>query len=356
MKGTNMKNILLIIDLQKGFVSKGLTDSTKERIDELIEANLFDCIISTVYRNYPDSPIERLMGWDKLQTAEEQLVVGAAKTESDHFIKKTTYSAYSSALIDLLKSENNGELPTRIFIAGLDTECCVLATATDLFEAGIRPIVLQQYCGASGGEDAHLAGVRSLCSLIGSNNVYQSFIKQREDLDQAIIRAESNNHASFESLYEKAHRVVDLLIQKGWHISFAESCTGGKAAAGIVDVANASAVLDASFVTYANEAKMKFLGVSSETIEKYGVVSEGVAMEMAIGAAKQTNAEVGIGISGIAGPSGATADKPIGMVCFGFYINGEMYTATKQFGTIGRNAVREASVSFVYDTLIEKFL
>ncbi len=351
-----MKNILLIIDLQKGFVSKGLTDSAKERIDGLIRADLFDCVISTVYRNYPDSPIERLMGWNKLQTAEEQTVVGAAATDSKHFIDKTTYSAYSPALVDLLKSENGGELPNHVFIAGLDTECCVLATATDLFEAGIRPIVLQQYCGASGGEDAHLAGIRSLCSLIGSNNVYEGFIKEKKDLDQAITRAVENKHSSFDSLYKKAHRVVDLLMQKGWHISFAESCTGGKAAAGIVDVANASAVFDASYVTYANEAKMKFLGVSSETIEKYGVVSEAVAGEMASGAAKQTGAEVGIGISGIAGPSGATADKPIGMVCFGFYINGKTYTATKQFGTIGRNAVREASVAFVYESLNEKFL
>ena len=351
-----MKNILLIIDLQKGFVSKGLTDSAKERIDGLIEAELFDCVVSTVYRNYPNSPIERLMGWNKLQTAEEQAVVGAAATESKYFIDKTTYSADSPELLDLLKSENEGELPNHVFIAGLDTECCVLATATDLFEAGIRPIVLQQYCGSSGGEDAHLAGIRSLCSLIGSNNVYEGFVEEKKDLDQAIIHAEKNTHASFESIYKKAHRVVDLLMQKGWHISFAESCTGGKAAAGIVDVANASAVLDASFVTYANEAKMKFLGVSAERIEKYGVVSEAVAGEMAIGAAKQTGAEIGIGISGIAGPSGATADKSIGMVCFGFYINGETYTATKLFGAIGRNAVRESSVAFVYDTLIEKFL
>ncbi|MBQ4557133.1 MAG: CinA family protein [Clostridia bacterium] len=146
-------------------------------------------------------------------------------------------------------------------------------------------------------------------------------------------------------------KLVDLLCEKGWHISFAESCTGGKAAAGIVDVANASAVLDASFVTYSNEAKIKYLGVSPDTIAKNGVVSEEVAIEMAKGTAKANNAEVGVGITGIAGPTGATKNKPIGMVCFGFYINGECHTATKQFGAIGRNTVRDASVDFVYDTL-----
>ena len=150
----------------------------------------------------------------------------------------------------------------------------------------------------------------------------------------------------------KAHTLVALLTEKGWHICFAESCTGGMAAAGIVDVASASAVIDVSFVTYANEAKIKHLGVSPESIEKHGVVSQAVAAEMAIGAARAGNAEIGVGISGIAGPSGGTPEKPVGTVCFGFYINGETITKTMHFGNIGRNAVRLASVDFVYDTLI----
>lgn len=145
--------------------------------------------------------------------------------------------------------------------------------------------------------------------------------------------------------------VVNALIKKGYHISFAESCTGGMATATIVSVADASKVLDVSFVTYANEAKMRYLGVLEETIEKYGVVSEQVANEMAYGVAEEAGSEVGVGITGIAGPTGGTATKPVGMVCFGFNINGEVKTFTKQFGEIGRNEVRKSSVEFVMETL-----
>lgn len=152
------------------------------------------------------------------------------------------------------------------------------------------------------------------------------------------------------SLEEK---VVEILTQKGWKIAFSESCTGGLCAATLVNVANASAVLDESYVTYANEAKIKLVNVSEETISANGVVSEEVAFEMATGTAQAANANVGVGVTGIAGPGGATATKPVGMVCFGFCVNGECKTYTKQFGAIGRQQVRAASVNFVYETLIE---
>lgn len=145
--------------------------------------------------------------------------------------------------------------------------------------------------------------------------------------------------------------VVNQLIQKNYHISFAESCTGGMACAALVSVADASKVLDVSFVTYANEAKIQYLGVAAETIEEFGVVSEEVAAQMASGVAKEAGSEVGVGITGVAGPGGGTKDKPVGMVCFGFYMNGETVTYTKQFGAIGRNEVRAKSVEFVYETL-----
>ncbi len=145
--------------------------------------------------------------------------------------------------------------------------------------------------------------------------------------------------------------VVNKLIEKNYHISFAESCTGGMACAALVSVADASKVLDVSFVTYANEAKIHYLGVDEATIEEHGVVSKEVACQMAKGVAKEAGSEVGVGITGVAGPGGGTKDKPVGMVCFGFYINGEVMTYTKQFGEIGRNEVRKKSVAFVYEIL-----
>lgn len=148
-------------------------------------------------------------------------------------------------------------------------------------------------------------------------------------------------------------KVVNALIEKAYRIACAESCTGGLLCGKIIDVPNASAVLDCSFVTYANEAKIKYLGVKEETIIKYGVVSEEVAGQMAKGVALEAGAQVGVATSGIAGPTGGTATKPVGMVCFGFWVDGKLTTATRQFGDIGRNRVREAAVQYALETLSE---
>lgn len=146
-------------------------------------------------------------------------------------------------------------------------------------------------------------------------------------------------------------QVVNKLIEKNYRISFAESCTGGLCCGTLVNVSNASKVLDMSFVTYANEAKVELINVNPDTIEKYGVVSEEVAGEMCKGIAEKAHSEVGVGVTGVAGPTGGTDKKPVGMICFGFYINGEVTTRTMQFGNLGRNNVRDCSVKFVFNTL-----
>lgn len=153
--------------------------------------------------------------------------------------------------------------------------------------------------------------------------------------------------------FRRAQAVVAALTARHWHISFAESCTAGLAAAKLVDVPSASAVFDASFVTYANEAKVQYLGVDPAAIKAYGVVSEPVAGQMAKGCADRNHAEVGVGISGIAGPTGGTPEKPVGTVCFGFCHDGNTETCTRHFGSIGRAEVRAASVRFVYEKLCE---
>lgn len=148
--------------------------------------------------------------------------------------------------------------------------------------------------------------------------------------------------------------LVTLLMNKGYHISFAESCTGGKACAQIVNVPNASKVLNCSFITYSNESKIQFLHVNPKTIEEYGAVSEEVALEMASGAAKAAKSEIGVGITGIAGPIGGTEKKPVGMVCFGIQIHDKSYTTyTEYFMNKSRNDVRDSSVEFVLKKLLE---
>ncbi len=146
--------------------------------------------------------------------------------------------------------------------------------------------------------------------------------------------------------------LVEKLIEKNFHISFAESCTGGMCCGRIVNVPNASRVLDMSFVTYADYAKTELLGVAQQSIDDFGVVSEQVACEMARGVASKAGSDVGVGITGIAGPTGATETKPVGMVCFGFCIGNKVETFTCYFGNIGRNNVREKSVDFVFSTLL----
>lgn len=152
---------------------------------------------------------------------------------------------------------------------------------------------------------------------------------------------------------ELEEKLVNLLIKKGHHISFAESCTGGKVCAQVVNVPNASKVLNCSFITYSNESKIKFLNVNPVTIENYGAVSEEVAREMASGAAKTANSEIGVGITGIAGPLGGSETKPVGMVCFGIQINDRIYSYTEHFKNKSRNNVRNSSVEFVLKKLIE---
>jgi PncC family amidohydrolase len=160
------------------------------------------------------------------------------------------------------------------------------------------------------------------------------------------------------SMANLEEQVVDKLLENGYTISFAESCTGGLCAATIVNVPNASSVLSSSIVTYSPEAKIAYLHVDPTTIQTYGVVSEPVAAQMAEGMAKLNCDDIAVGVTGIAGPSGGTPDLPVGTVCFGFSIPGEASgvritrTFTKHFGDIGRQNVRKSSVSFVLETLL----
>lgn len=108
--------------------------------------------------------------------------------------------------------------------------------------------------------------------------------------------------------------VGDLLVERGARLAVAESCTGGLLAARLTDVAGASRFLERGFVTYSNRSKTDLLGVAAETIEAHGAVSEPVARAMAEGARRAAGVEVGVGITGVAGPDGGTAEKPVGLV------------------------------------------
>ena len=141
---------------------------------------------------------------------------------------------------------------------------------------------------------------------------------------------------------EAAREVIEELRRRGWKLTAAESCTGGLFIAGMIDVPGASAVIDQSFITYANEAKESILGVAHETLEKFGAVSEETAREMAAGAARAANAETAVGITGIAGPDGGTPEKPVGLVYTGVYIDGKVFIR-RRIHTGTRREIREKS-------------
>lgn len=125
--------------------------------------------------------------------------------------------------------------------------------------------------------------------------------------------------------------LVRLLKEKNMTVSTAESCTGGLIAGAIINAAGASDVLNEGYITYSNEAKERLVGVSHETLEKFGAVSEETAREMAIGAAKAAGSGVGLSSTGIAGPGGGTQEKPVGLVYIGCSVNGEVKVKKLQF-------------------------
>lgn len=151
---------------------------------------------------------------------------------------------------------------------------------------------------------------------------------------------------------------LDLLINnlrsKKATISFAESCTGGKLSAKLTEIPGVSDIFMGSVVSYSNAAKEDFLGVLRETIQKFGAVSEATALQMAKGAQKGFKTQWALGITGIAGPDGGSAEKPVGTVCFAVVGPNFEWTGRKHFlGT--RVQIQEQSVDFAVDLVNKQF-
>ena len=142
------------------------------------------------------------------------------------------------------------------------------------------------------------------------------------------------------------NKVSKKLHQKKISLVTAESCTGGWLAKRITDLAGSSAIFDRGFVTYSNDSKQQMLGVQKNTIDGYGAVSEEVVKEMAKGAIENSNADISISISGVAGPDGGTEEKPVGMVCFGFMLRGQKPRSLTKIFDGDRDKVRALAVDF----------
>ena len=120
------------------------------------------------------------------------------------------------------------------------------------------------------------------------------------------------------SSIDHAKTLAPLLLARGWKLALAESCTGGLVCATLTELSGSSEWFERGYITYSNQAKTECLGVLAELIESHGAVSEPVARAMAQGAQRNAGANIGVSITGIAGPTGGTAEKPVGTVCFGW--------------------------------------
>lgn len=146
--------------------------------------------------------------------------------------------------------------------------------------------------------------------------------------------------------------LAQALLARGWKLATAESCTGGLIAAACTELAGSSDWFERGFVTYSNEAKTELLGVDAALIAQHGAVSEVVARAMAFGAVRHSQAQVSVAVTGIAGPSGGSPQKPVGTVWFGFQVDGRLSSETVRFEG-DRAAVRSASVEHALRRLIE---
>lgn len=148
------------------------------------------------------------------------------------------------------------------------------------------------------------------------------------------------------SIIDIEHFALQLgahLQRQGWYLVTAESCTGGWLAEAVTSVAGSSAWFDRGFVTYSDAAKQEILAVNAATLAQHGAVSEATVLEMVAGALARSQAQVGVAISGIAGPSGGTLEKPVGTVWIAYALPQRIY-AQKSFFSGDRRSIREQTV------------
>lgn len=149
----------------------------------------------------------------------------------------------------------------------------------------------------------------------------------------------------------KAREALTAMKRAGLTVALAESCTGGMVCVALTDIPGSSTVVERGFVTYSNAAKREMLGVSDESLARFGAVSETVAREMAEGALARSGADLAVSVTGIAGPGGSE-HKPEGRVCFGLAMTGQAtQTGTREFGALGREKVRALSARHALDLL-----
>jgi nicotinamidase-related amidase len=158
--------LLLVVDVQNGFISER-TRFVVPRIISLISSKKFENVAFTQFTNSDASPYERILNWFRLKSEEEQLIAEELRDTTQLVFIKTGYTVVN----DEFKRYVSDKKIHTIYVAGIDTDCCVLASAISIFEMGIRPIVLAHYCASNGGVESHQAALRVLDRVIGPDQI-----------------------------------------------------------------------------------------------------------------------------------------------------------------------------------------
>lgn len=147
--------------------------------------------------------------------------------------------------------------------------------------------------------------------------------------------------------------LATALLEKDMKLALAESCTGGLIAAGITELSGSSEWFECGFVTYSNESKAALLSVPESTIEQYGAVSEQTAVAMVEGIFQHSQANIALSVTGIAGPTGGSEEKPVGTVWFAYGLSGQQIISKKMLFAGNRQQIRESAVNWAYNALIK---
>lgn len=177
-----MKNIVIVVDMQNGFTRYGQTKKLTERIIDLLDRNIFDSVVATRFLNDDNSIYEKLFDWHRLKTVEEQMINPQILKHADCIFDKYVYNCVTPTFIQKLCQLNDGVYPEKVFVVGVDTDCCVMTIATSLFENNIRPVVLTHYCDSNGGPDSHKAGLLCMKRLIGQGQMVDIEIMTKDNI------------------------------------------------------------------------------------------------------------------------------------------------------------------------------
>ena len=256
---------------------------------------------------------------------------------------KELYPMFENKVLPYLKAKANSTIRSKVLrVIGVG-ESAVEHMLKDIFDSQANPTIAPY---AKDGE-VHLR----ITAKTGIPEEADRLIAEMEQKVRAILG--DNIYGCNEETLEEA--VLKLLQEKNLTISLAESCTGGLVASRLTDIPGASASLISGVVSYSNESKINILKVREDTIRKYGAVSPQTAEEMAVGAKRLSNTDIGLSITGIAGPDGGSAEKPVGL-CYIGIAAGNSVNVQKIMLTGNRNRIRWSSSSRALDFLRRELL